>query len=888
MPDNLENEQQNAPATVYLKDYTAPAFAIHSVELNFDLHETHTRVNTRLEMERHSQTEPLVLDGQALELRHIAVDGRPLGKQEYRQDDESLTLFNLPDCFVLEIETRIKPQDNTALEGLYKSSAMFCTQCEAEGFRKITYYLDRPDVMARFTTTIEADKARYPVLLSNGNLLEAVDLDNGRHRATWQDPFRKPSYLFALVAGDLVNIADQFITASVRSVDLHIYVEAHDADKCDHAMQSLKNAMKWDEEVFGLEYDLDIYMIVAVGDFNMGAMENKGLNIFNTKYVLASPETATDADYHGIEGVIGHEYFHNWSGNRVTCRDWFQLSLKEGLTVFRDQQFSADMTSRSVKRINDVRMLRVTQFVEDAGPMAHPVRPASYIEISNFYTVTIYEKGAEVIRMIHTLLGPLGFRKGIDLYFERHDGQAVTTDDFVKAMEDANAADLQQFKRWYTLAGTPQLTINTSYVREANTFTLSIKQHGLPDADSGKRLPMHIPMALGLLDKNGKDMPLRLEGEAEPWATTRVLELREEVEIFHFVGIPHDPVPSLFRGFSAPVKYPFHHTDEDLAFLLAHDSDEFNRWEAGQRLAVNIILRLIEDYRADTALVLDPLYIEAIANVIGDSDLDSALTAEILTLPSETYLGEQMDIIDVEAIHHVRHFVMQTLAQTLKPAFLALHEANCSSEPYSNDASSVAKRKLKNITLDYLIRLDTFTDNAHIVQLCCVQLEQADNMTDVIAALALLANNDCTERKQALATFYDKWQDEALVVDKWFAIQATSRLPDTLSAVKQLMEHSAFDIKNPNKVRALIGAFCRGNLIHFHDPSGSGYQLLGEQVLALNTLNPQIAARLLGALSNWRRFDEKRQSLMKAQLERVLKAPDLSKDVYEIALKSLA
>ena len=885
-PDKIMTD---APKAIFLKDYRAPDYLINTVDLHFDLFEDYARVTSNLTMRRNpdsaSDDLPLVLLGERLKLISVKLDGNVLPAEAYQIGTENLSIASVPQAFALEIVTEIKPQENKALEGLYKSGGHFCTQCEAQGFRKITYFLDRPDVMAQYTTTIVADES-YPVLLSNGNLVEHGKLDNGRHWAKWVDPFKKPSYLFALVAGDLACLEDKFVTSSGREVALSIYVEQHNLDKTEHAMHSLQASMAWDEKVFGLEYDLDIYMIVAVDDFNMGAMENKGLNLFNSKYVLAKPETATDADFDGIESVIGHEYFHNWTGNRVTCRDWFQLSLKEGLTVFRDQEFSADMSSRAVKRINDVRTLRTGQFPEDAGPMAHAVRPDSYIEIGNFYTSTIYNKGAEVIRMMHTLLGTDGFRKGMDLYFARHDGQAVTTDDFVKAMEDANQRDLLQFRRWYVQAGTPELEANGDYDAAGQVYTLTIEQTCPATPGQPDKAPFHIPVAMGLIDPQGNDMPLQLEGErvvTGTAATTRVLELREAVQVFRFVNVFRQPLPSLLRGFSAPVKLHSDTSREALAFLLAHDSDAFNRWEAGQRLAADIILGLVSSLRDGKAMVLDDAFVAAIAKTL-ESNLDPALAAQVLTLPSELYLAELMPVVDVEGIHLAREFVRKTLAQRLKQEFVAAYLVNTVFGPYRFDSEDVAKRSLKNLALSYLMTLDDPASRT----LCMQQFESADNMTDSLTALYALANTDCAERAPAIAAFYEKWRHDPLVLDKWFGLQAISQLPGTLAEVEALIQHPAFEIKNPNKVYSLIGAFCRSNPYRFHDASGKGYLFLADKVLQIDAFNPSVAARMLGAMTRWRKFDEQRQALMKAQLERIVAHPGLSKDAYEVASKSLA
>lgn len=875
------------PKTIYLKDYQPPEYLVETIDLTFHLLEEHTQVISRLRLIRNPMTEEeggsLVLDGEQLELQSLHMDGEALQSDAYRLDANSLTIYQPPSSFTLETRVLIRPQDNTALEGLYRSGRMYCTQCEAEGFRRITYFPDRPDVMARFTTTITADRQRYPVLLSNGNLVEERALDDGRHLVRWADPFPKPCYLFALVAGKLLYHQDSHTTPTGREVDLRIYVEPENIDKCEHAMRSLKHAMVWDEQKYGREYDLAIYMIVAVNDFNMGAMENKGLNVFNAKFVLARQESATDRDFQGIEGVIAHEYFHNWTGNRITCRDWFQLSLKEGLTVFRDQEFSADMGSRGVKRIEDVRLLRAHQFAEDAGPMAHPVRPDSYMEINNFYTVTVYEKGAEVVRMQHNLLGPEGYRKATDLYFERHDGQAVTTDDFVRCMEDASGKDLQQFRLWYSLAGTPEVQVAEDYDRVARTYTLTFTQ-SCPDTPGQRdKPPYHIPLTVGLLDRTGRELPLQLADETAPKGTQRVLELSNRSDSFQFVGIPAHPVPSLLRGFSAPVKLSFDYRDEDLMFLMAHDSDPFNRWDAAHSLAKTTLLSLVEDHRQQREPTLQPGFVEAFRHALIDEASDPALLAEVLTLPSESILGDQMETVDVEAIHSMREWLKRNLATALKADFLAVYERNYASASYDIQPASIARRSLKNLSLNYLMLLD----DPEIVRLCMRQFESSDNMTDRMAALSALANRDCLERNQALTSFEAQWRDDPLVMDKWFAVQANSKLPGTLQTVKQLMLHPAFSLRNPNKVRSLVGVFCSANISGFHASDGSGYGFLADQVIALDKLNPQVAARMMRLMTRWRRYDAARQALMRGEFERVLAQPGLSRDVFEIASKSL-
>ncbi len=878
--------KEAAPKTIYLRDYRPPDYLIETVNLRFELTESGTQVDSRLLVKRnHEGSRPLVLDGQELHLLGLEIDGRALDAAEYSADADTLTIPDPPEQFELIVRTRIHPEANTSLEGLFQSSGNFCTQCEAEGFRKITYYLDRPDVMARFTTTIVADRARYPVMLSNGNPIESGELEDGRHWVTWEDPFPKPSYLFALVAGRLVCVEEAFTTASGRPVALRIYVEPGNEDRVGHAMRSLANSMRWDEAVFGLEYDLDIYMIVAVGDFNMGAMENKGLNVFNTKYVLARGDTATDADYRGIEGVIGHEYFHNWTGNRVTCRDWFQLSLKEGLTVFRDQAFSSDMGSRAVQRIDDVRILRSTQFIEDAGPMAHPVRPDAYMEINNFYTTTVYNKGAEVVRMMHTLLGAQGFRKGMDLYFERHDGQAVTCDDFAAAMEGATGVDLGQFRRWYSQAGTPAVRVEGHYDSDARRYTLQIEQSCPATPGQPEKQPFHIPLALGLIGPDGRDLPLRLAGEqtSDAVPTTRVLDLKAAKEHFVFEDVPSQPVPSLLRGFSAPVRLTFDYSDEDLEFLLANEGDDFNRWEAGQRLACRVILELVDRRKRGESMVMHAGFAEAMRLVLVDEAVDPELRAQVLALPSEAYLGELMEPIDVDGIHAAREFVRGALAESMQADLERVYRLNGSEGPYQIDTPAMGRRALRNCCLSYLMCLRQPAANA----LCLAQLDRADNMTDTMAALTALVDTDLPERMQALERFYERWKDDPLVLDKWFALQAGSNHPSALDDVVRLMDHPAFSIKNPNKVRALIGMFCMRNTARFHDANGAGYRFLADQVLKLNAINPQVAARMLQPLSGWKRYDSARQGLMRAQLERILGTEGLSRDVFEVAAKSL-
>ena len=886
--------KDSQPRTIYLKDYQSPDFLIDKTELYVDIRDGETHVTATLDVRRnsdsHNQQAALVLHGLQLELLAIAIDGVKLSEDQYSVTTEELHIPQVPDAFSLTTEVKICPEQNTSLEGLYKSRTMYCTQCEAEGFRKITWYLDRPDVMSEFTTTIEADKA-FPVLLSNGNLLGEGETEDGRHWAKWHDPFRKPSYLFALVAGDLGVVDDSFTTCSGREIALRIFVEEKDLGKCAHAMNSLKNAMRWDEEVYGREYDLDIFMVVAVDDFNMGAMENKGLNIFNTSCVLAAPETTTDAAFQRVEGIVAHEYFHNWSGNRVTCRDWFQLSLKEGFTVFRDAEFSADMGSRTVKRVEDVSMLRTAQFAEDGGPTAHPVQPASFMEISNFYTLTIYRKGAEVVRMIHTLLGPELFRQGSDLYFERHDGQAATIEDFVAAMADVSGRDFSQFMNWYRQAGTPRLEVTGEYDAGQQSYQLHFKQQSLdtPEAKAAEKQPFLIPVTVGLVTEAG-DLPLSPCGE-----TQQTLEITQPEQTIVFENIPQQPVPSILRGFSAPVKLSYPYSLDDNAFLMSHDSDGFNRWDAGQRLAVTVMQQLIEDYQQGRELVLEQKLVAAFKAILADAlqeeqSTDKSMLALILTLPTEAYLSELAEVIHVEAIHHARQFARAELGKALADEFLQVYQQNhtaLAGVEYQPSAEQIGQRSLKNLALAYLVA------GQHSGSLTLVeqQLANASNMTDTLAALNALLNDPRTEAQQKSAVvlegFYQHWINESLVVNQWFQVQALCSLPEGLQRVQQLMEHEAFDIKNPNKVRAVIGAFCSANPVNFHCADGAGYQFLADQVLTLDKLNPQIASRLLAPLSKWRRYPEDRQQLMQAQLERIVATPELSKDVYEIARKSL-
>lgn len=875
--------------TIYLKDYLEPAFKITSLDLTFQLFENGALVKARQLIERVAgrEGEALSLNGEDLELKSIKLDDRELEESEYLLDDESLTVESVPAKFELQCETWIKPQDNKRLEGLYKSSSMFCTQCEAEGFRRITYYMDRPDVLTVFTTRIEADKALYPNLLSNGNAIESGNLEDNRHFVTWHDPHPKPCYLFALVAGDLHCHEDSFKTMSGRQVALKIFVDHKNADKCDYALDCLKRSMRWDEEVYGREYDLDIFMIVAVDDFNMGAMENKGLNIFNSSCVLAKPDATTDAGYQRIEAIVAHEYFHNWSGNRVTCRDWFQLSLKEGFTVFRDSAFSADMNSSVVKRIEDVNVLRTAQFAEDAGPMSHPVRPASYMEISNFYTLTVYEKGAEVVRMLHTLLGPKQFRAGSDLYFDRHDGQAVTTEDFVSAMADVSGMDLEQFKLWYDQGGTPELQVSSSYNANSKQYTLNLSQSCPATPGQDLKEPFHIPVSIALLDSEGQELPLSIADGAKEC----VFELIEARESIVFEGIEAEPVPSLLRGFSAPVKLSYQYTDEQLVFLFQHDSDGFNRWEAGQALALRILQGLIKSYQQGLELVLPQSFVEAYRGLLTDSSLDKAMVCKMLMLPAESYLVQLAEQADVDAIHAAREFVRQALANQLGDELYAVYRDNIvESELPALDYGSMSQRALKNAALSLMSAIggSSASQMADVINLAKKQFANADNMTDSFSALSALVNSgDASEAEQALEAFHAQWKDDAQVIELWFSVQSSSAAFMTLERLKALMETPDFDITNPNKVRSVVGAYCGQNLVRFHDLSGEGYEFLADIIIKLDDMNPQIAARLMTPLTRWKQFDDNRQKLMCEQIERIQSKEALSKDVREVVEKSL-
>lgn len=854
--------------TVYLKNYQQPAFSIDTVDLSFELYNDYAFVRSTLKLNRQYAGD-LHLNGDDLELISVTLNGMLLEPEAYILTSDALIIESCPDELTLEIVTRIRPQDNTQLSGLYRSNQLFCTQCEAEGFRRITYFLDRPDVLATYTTRISADKKSYPVLLSNGNLLDCGEEPNGRHWVLWQDPFKKPSYLFALVAGDLACVRDEFITRSGRVIDLRIYVEPGNEDKCAHAMTSLKHSMSWDEQVYGREYDLDIFMIVAVSDFNMGAMENKGLNIFNSKYILARPDTATDQDFAGVEGVVAHEYFHNWTGNRVTCRDWFQLSLKEGLTVFRDQEFSRDMNSRDVNRIMDVRLLRNAQFPEDAGSMAHPVRPESYQEINNFYTATIYNKGAEVIRMQHTLLGAARYRRGMDLYFDRHDGQAVTIDDFVAAMEDANNIDLTQFKRWYSQAGTPQVQVSKEY--RDGCLTLTMRQSCPKTPDGLAKQPFHIPIRVALF--NAKGQPISLAQD--------ILELKAEQQCFSFDNLPEEPVVSLLREFSAPVKLYDNLSQDELLFLLRYETDGYAKWDASQRLVLNTLTDWLK--QPTSAWHIPQPLIAALKHVLTDERIDSELRAELLSLPGFEEVAAVLTVVDVDRVEAARDEFRQQLGLSLYHDAVSVYKALWQAEDHSMNGVAYGRRKLRNVCLYLMMHAK---EHESLV-LCQQQFVQAKTMTDQIASFALLVNCTVADiRAKAITAFYQQWMQDDLVLDKWFAIQASTELPCALADVKRLLEHPAFSIKNPNKVRSLLGAFAQANPRNFHAGDGSGYVFLREMLTVMDAINPQIAARLATPFTRWQRYDKPRQELMQTQLQLLMKQ-ELSRDLREVVSKSI-
>ncbi|EGR0921205.1 aminopeptidase N [Vibrio parahaemolyticus] len=863
-----------APQAKYRKDYQAPSHTITDIDLTFDLYDNDTIVTALSKIVQKGESTTLELDGEGLELRSVKVNGEDWAHHEVKE--ASLVLSDLPAEFELEIITKIDPEANTALEGLYKSGGAFCTQCEAEGFRRITYYLDRPDVLAKYTTKVIADKATYPYLLSNGNRIAQGEAENGRHWVQWQDPHPKPAYLFALVAGDFDVLRDKYTTMSGRNVDLEIFVDKGNLDRAGHAMTSLINSMKWDEERFGLEYDLDIYMIVAVDFFNMGAMENKGLNIFNSKFVLANDQTATDRDYLGIEAVIGHEYFHNWTGNRVTCRDWFQLSLKEGLTVFRDQEFSSDLGSRAVNRIDNVRIIRGPQFAEDASPMSHPIRPDKVIEMNNFYTLTVYEKGSEVIRMYHTLLGEEGFQKGMKLYFERHDGTAATCEDFVSAMEDATGVDLKQFRLWYSQSGTPTLRVNSEYNAEAKTYVLTVEQFTEATQDQAEKQALHIPFDIELYDSKGQIIPLIINGES----VHNVLDIKQDKQTFVFENVAEQPVPSLLREFSAPVKLKYDYSDAELIFLMKHATNDFARWDASQMLLAKYIRQNVNNVQTGSEVQLSEDLIDAFRGVLLDENLEPAFIAQVFSLPSINEITGWYKQIDVDAVDTVLNSITVSLSAALEDELSATYHTLKQAE-YTIDHAAIGKRALRNQCLQFLAH----TDKGNT--LVKAQYEAANNMTDTIAAMSAANSSQLECREELMADYSDKWKHDGLVMDKWFALQGTNPAEDALEKVKATMNHEAFSLKNPNRTRSLIGSFLAANPVRFHDKSGSGYQFAGEILRQLNDSNPQVASRMIDPLLKFRKYDEARQAMIRAELEKLKAMDNLAKDLFEKVTKAL-
>ncbi|HCE2221747.1 TPA: aminopeptidase N [Vibrio parahaemolyticus] len=863
-----------APQAKYRKDYQAPSHTITDIDLTFDLYDNDTIVTALSKVVQKGESTTLELDGEGLELRSVKVNGEDWAHHEVKE--ASLVLSDLPAEFELEIITKIDPEANTALEGLYKSGGAFCTQCEAEGFRRITYYLDRPDVLAKYTTKVIADKATYPYLLSNGNRIAQGEAENGRHWVQWQDPHPKPAYLFALVAGDFDVLRDKYTTMSGRNVDLEIFVDKGNLDRAGHAMTSLINSMKWDEERFGLEYDLDIYMIVAVDFFNMGAMENKGLNIFNSKFVLANDQTATDRDYLGIEAVIGHEYFHNWTGNRVTCRDWFQLSLKEGLTVFRDQEFSSDLGSRAVNRIDNVRIIRGPQFAEDASPMSHPIRPDKVIEMNNFYTLTVYEKGSEVIRMYHTLLGEEGFQKGMKLYFERHDGTAATCEDFVSAMEDATGVDLKQFRLWYSQSGTPTLRVNSEYNAEAKTYALTVEQFTEATQDQAEKQALHIPFDIELYDSKGQIIPLIINGES----VHNVLDIKQDKQTFVFENVAEQPVPSLLREFSAPVKLEYDYSDAELIFLMKHATNDFARWDASQMLLAKYIRQNVNNVQTGSEVQLSEDLIDAFRGVLLDENLEPAFIAQVFSLPSINEITGWYKQIDVDAVDTVLNSITVSLSAALEDELSATYHTLKQAE-YTIDHAAIGKRALRNQCLQFLAH----TDKGNT--LVKAQYEAANNMTDTIAAMSAANSAQLECREELMADYSDKWKHDGLVMDKWFALQGTNPAEDALEKVKATMNHEAFSLKNPNRTRSLIGSFLSANPVRFHDKSGSGYQFAGDILRQLNDSNPQVASRMIDPLLKFRKYDEARQAMIRAELEKLKAMDNLAKDLFEKVTKAL-
>jgi len=862
------------PQAKYRKDYQSPSHTITDLDLTFDLFDNETIVTAVSQVKQLKDSNTLQLDGESLKLVSVTVNGEAW--TQYQETEGMLELNNLPQEFELVIVTEIDPEANTALEGLYKSGGAFCTQCEAEGFRRITYYLDRPDVLAKYTTKVIADKAAYPFLLSNGNRVAQGDLEGGRHWVQWQDPHPKPAYLFALVAGDFDVLRDHYVTKSGRNVELEIFVDKGNLDRAPHAMTSLINSMKWDEERFGLEYDLDIYMIVAVDFFNMGAMENKGLNIFNSKFVLANEQTATDTDYLGIEAVIAHEYFHNWTGNRVTCRDWFQLSLKEGLTVFRDQEFSSDLGSRAVNRINNVRIIRGPQFAEDASPMSHPIRPEKVIEMNNFYTLTVYEKGSEVIRMMHTLLGEEGFQKGMKLYFERHDGTAATCEDFVAAMEDASGVDLKQFRLWYSQSGTPTVKVSSEFNADKQTYSLTVEQSTEPTHDQKDKQPLHIPFDVELYAANGDVIELRCNGEA----IGNVLDVTEAKQTFVFENVAEQPIPSLLREFSAPVVLEYNYSDEELVFLMVHARNEFARWDAGQMLLAKYIRSNVTRVQSGQNVELPAAVVDAFRGVLLSQDLEPAFIAEMLALPSHNEVSGWYKQVDVDAVANVLKAIKVQLANELIDEFSAIYHS-LKQDAYTIEHAAIGQRSLRNTALAYLAHTELGNELAE------KQYADANNMTDTIAAMSAANSAQLACREALMASYSEQWKHDGLVMDKWFALQGTNPAENVLQVIKATMEHEAFSLKNPNRTRSLIGSFLNMNPVRFHAKSGEGYKFAGEILRELNSSNPQVASRLIDPLLKFRKYDEERQALIKAELEALKSMDNLAKDLFEKVTKAL-
>lgn len=869
----------NKPVAILREDYKPSDYLIDSINLTIDIHDDYTKVTSTLDVKLNGTADklpPLVLDGEGLELKSVLLDHEELKEGQYELNKESLTLYPQSESFAVTTVVHIYPKNNTSLEGLYVAEGVYCTQCEAEGFRKITYFLDRPDVLATYTCTVIADKTAYPVLLSNGNPINESDLEGNRHSVTYHDHVKKPSYLFAAVAGDLAVLEDSFTTMSGREVTLKIFGSPDNIKKSDHAMNCLKAAMKWDEERFGLEYDLDTYFLLIVDFFNMGAMENKGLNIFNSKFVLANEKTATDTDYLGIEAVIGHEYFHNWTGNRVTCRDWFQLSLKEGLTVFRDQEFSSDLDSRAVNRIGNVRIIRGPQFAEDASPMSHPIRPDKVIEMNNFYTLTVYEKGSEVIRMMHTLLGEEKFQRGMKLYFKRHDGTAATCEDFVAAMEEASGIDLQQFRLWYSQSGTPTLKVSSTYYAASQTYELTVEQHTEPTHDQKEKQPLHIPLDIELYAPNGDVIALQCNGKP----VSNVLDVKQAKQTFRFEQVKQPPIPSLLREFSAPVKLEYAYSDEELIFLMVHARNEFARWDAGQMLLAKYIRTNVERVQQGQPVELAESVIDAFRGVLLSDNLDAEFVAEMLSLPSHNEVSGWYKRVDVDAIAQVLTSLKTILATELEDELSATYHT-LKQDTYSIEHAAIGKRTLRNVCLSYLAY--TAQGNALVQK----QYAQANNMTDTIAAMTAANQAQLACRESLMQDYSEKWKHDGLVMDKWFTLQGSNPSPQVLDVIQQAMQHEAFSLKNPNRTRSLIGAFLNANPVNFHAKTGEGYRFAGHILRELNSSNPQVASRLIDPLLKFRLYDEQRQALIKQELEQLKAMDNLARDLFEKVSKAL-